>query len=62
VITLPLKKDGKDGKGWIIIKADQVKIDSNYIKWQWKGHKLLNTDGLFGKSDPFIIFFRKKDD
>ena len=22
----------------------------------------MNTDGFFGKSDPFLIFFRKKDD
>ena len=22
----------------------------------------MNTDGIFGKSDPFLIFFRKKDE
>ena len=37
-----------------------MKIDNSYVLWQWRAEKLMNTDGMFGTSDPFLIFFRKK--
>lgn len=37
-----------------------MKIDNSYVLWQWRAEKLMNTDGIFGTSDPFLIFFRKK--
>jgi hypothetical protein len=29
---------------------------------KWRGIKLMNTDGWFGKSDPFLRFFRINSD
>jgi hypothetical protein len=52
------KNGNKAGK--MIVKGDQVKIDNNYIIWQWRAEKVMNTDGVFGASDPFLLFFRKK--
>ena len=29
---------------------------------RWVGVKLMNTDGWFDKSDPFLRFYRQRDD
>lgn len=35
---------------------------NEHILMKWSGHKLMNTDGWFGKSDPLLRFHRERDD
>ena len=58
-LTLTLRSGSKT-TGQIIIKGDKVGGSRNLVYWQWSGVKLLNTDGFFGKSDPFLRFFKQK--
>jgi len=53
-------KDKKTGQ--IIVKGEKVDFQCLSVSWQWSGVKLMNTDGWFGKSDPFLRFFKKKAD
>ena len=36
-----------------------MKEGSSYIWWQWSGVKLINVDGWFDKSDPFLRIFKQ---
>lgn len=56
------KTQKKIGKSKIILIADKIN-DCNHSIWtQWKGVKLMNTDGWFDKSDPFLRFKRIRED
>jgi len=58
--TLALKLHGKSGKstGTLNIKGEKTGSSRNVVFWQWSGIKLMNTDGWFGKSDPFLRFVK----
>lgn len=51
---------GKKGKetGHLIVKLDKQPEPDQYVLWEWVGEKLINVDGFFGKSDPFLKFFK----
>ncbi len=61
VMILDLKSKNNQPRGKLIVRADKVKDSSQFIWWQWNGIKLMNVDGLFGKSDPFLRFYKKTD-
>jgi len=49
--------------GQLIVRGDKAaNSNSLHVSWQWSGVKLMNTDGWFGKSDPFLRFLKKKED
>jgi len=47
--------------GKLIVRAEKVDLHCQSVSWQWSGVKLMNTDGWFGKSDPLLRFFKKKE-
>ena len=49
----------KAPRGKLIVRADKVKECSQFIWWQWTGVQLINVDGWFDKSDPFLRFLKK---
>ncbi|XP_030584907.1 copine-3-like [Archocentrus centrarchus] len=57
---LQLKKDKPAGKGTITITAEEIK-DSRAITLEVAAKNLESKDA-FGKSDPFLEFFKKGDD
>lgn len=48
----------KKVNGKIVITADRVKSTNEVYFMKWRGEKLMNVDGWFDKSDPFLRFFR----
>jgi len=58
--TVILDIRGKDGKssGKLIIRAEKCGVSRNIVYMQWSGVKLMNTDGWFDKTDPFLRFFK----
>mmetsp|Transcript_25825 Transcript_25825/g.40429 ORF Transcript_25825/g.40429 Transcript_25825/m.40429 type:complete len:564 (-) Transcript_25825:61-1752(-) len=63
--TMTRKLEGtKEGKnvGSISVFAEELKgRKTDVLKIQMKGNKLANKDGMFGKSDPYLIFRRKQE-
>uniref|UniRef100_A0A669D5B4 Copine-3 n=1 Tax=Oreochromis niloticus TaxID=8128 RepID=A0A669D5B4_ORENI len=57
---LQLKKGKPAGKGTITITAEEIK-DNRAIELEWEAKNLDKKD-TFGKSDPFLEFFRQGDD
>jgi len=49
---------GKKSMGKVIIRGERSGDTKNIVTWQWQGIKLMNTDGWFDKSDPFLRFFK----
>jgi len=58
-----LNLQNKDGKevGKIIIQGENTGHSTSEVVWQWCGVKLMNTDGWFDKSDPFLRFMKKRE-
>jgi hypothetical protein len=46
-------------KGKLIAKIEEVGTSTELYNMTWRGSKLMNTDGIFGKSDPLLRFFKK---
>jgi len=57
-----LKDQAGKNVGKIIVRGEKQGTSQNMVCWQWSGVKLMNTDGWFDKSDPFLRFFKKRDD
>ncbi|XP_053172497.1 copine-1 isoform X2 [Scomber japonicus] len=57
---LQLKKGKPAGKGTITVTAEEIK-DNRAIEMEMEAKKLDKKD-LFGKSDPFLEFFKQGDD
>lgn len=45
-------------RGSLIVRAEPVASTRDVFVANFSGHKLKNTDGFFGKSDPFLVFHR----
>jgi len=61
-LTADLKHKDKPA-GQLIVRGDKAASSNcSHVSWHWSGKKLMNTDGWFGKSDPFLRFFKKKED
>ncbi|EAR93346.1 copine protein (macronuclear) [Tetrahymena thermophila SB210] len=56
------KTKKKINKSKIILIAEKINDCNNVIFTQWRGVKLMNTDGWFDKSDPFLRFKRIRED
>lgn len=62
-LTKPLVGEKDGDYGVITVIAEQTKGRStDTFKAVMGGSEILNKDGLFGKSDPFLKFFRKRAD
>jgi len=59
-LILDLRSTGKKSTGKLIVRADKKGGTRNQVFWQWSGVKLMNTDGFFGKSDPFLRIFKSR--
>ena len=46
------------GRGSLTIKSEEMADQNQVITMQWRGVKLANKDGVFGKSDPFLKLAR----
>ena len=57
-LILELHNKGKKATGTIVIRGEKTGSSRNEIFWQWTGVKLMNTDGFFNKSDPFLRIFK----
>lgn len=55
-------KQGSAVTGKMIFRVEQVNESREEMAVQFKGVKLANMDGLFGKSDPFLCFYRISED
>jgi len=60
-LTLSLHNKSSKMTGTLNVKGDKTGSSRNVVFWQWSGVKLMNTDGWFGKSDPFLRFFKIRD-
>ncbi|CAM9580394.1 unnamed protein product [Chrysoparadoxa australica] len=49
-------------KGTMTVKAEEMAACHDWVKLSFAGIKLPNKDGLFGKSDPFYIISRVRED
>ncbi|CAD8157022.1 unnamed protein product [Paramecium pentaurelia] len=49
-------------RGKLIIRCDKIQEGNEVMIMKWSGVKLMNTDGWFDKSDPFLRFYRQRDD
>lgn len=49
-------------QGKLILRCEKVTNGSSYFMMSWAGQQLLNTDGWFDKSDPFLRFSRARED
>ncbi|CAD8071975.1 unnamed protein product [Paramecium sonneborni] len=49
-------------RGKLIIRCDKIQEGNEFMIMKWTGVKLMNTDGWFDKSDPFLKFYRQRDD
>ena len=58
ILDLKCPKSSKP-RGKLIVRADKVRECSQFVWWQWAGSSLINVDGWFDKSDPFLRFFKK---
>lgn len=58
-VELEIKtKKGKHA-GIVMISVDKQPEENQYLQMTWSGIDLINTDGYFGKSDPFLKFYKK---
>ncbi|CAD8153532.1 unnamed protein product [Paramecium octaurelia] len=48
--------------GKLIIRCDKIQEGNEFMIMRWSGVKLMNTDGWFDKSDPFLRFYRQRED
>ena len=46
------------GRGSVTIKSEEMADQNQVITMKWRGAKLSNKDGVFGKSDPFLKLAR----
>eukprot|EP00301_Raphidiophrys_heterophryoidea_P006344 c12566_g1_i3.p1 GENE.c12566_g1_i3~~c12566_g1_i3.p1 ORF type:complete len:419 (+),score=106.01 c12566_g1_i3:44-1258(+) len=58
-LTLPLKK-GNSPHGIVIVRAEEVIASKQSVVFHFAGEKLDKKD-FFGKSDPFLKFFRARE-
>ncbi|XP_070574909.1 copine-8-like isoform X2 [Ptychodera flava] len=59
-LTIPLRGPAKNC-GRIILKAEELSDCRDLVTMQFKGQKLDKKD-FFGKSDPFLVFYRCNED
>ena len=62
-VVLDIKdRSGQNVTGKIIFRVEQVNDSREEMTVQFRGTKLANLDGLFGKSDPFLCIYRISED
>eukprot|EP00286_Rhodomonas_abbreviata_P003608 CAMPEP_0181348054 /NCGR_PEP_ID=MMETSP1101-20121128/34203_1 /TAXON_ID=46948 /ORGANISM="Rhodomonas abbreviata, Strain Caron Lab Isolate" /LENGTH=607 /DNA_ID=CAMNT_0023460301 /DNA_START=157 /DNA_END=1980 /DNA_ORIENTATION=+ len=60
---LEASPSGKKAKGRLTVLAEEVKGKrGDVLKLELKGLDLRQMDGFFAKSDPYLLFFRKRPD
>lgn len=59
---LELKTAKGKPAGKLFVLVDKCPEENTFLQMHWKGVDLINTDGYFGKSDPFLRFLKKVGD
>ncbi|CAH0476660.1 unnamed protein product [Peronospora belbahrii] len=49
-------------QGTLLVKAEEVKASSEAVRLRFCATGLANMDGIFGKSDPFLVISRLRED
>ncbi|EEY59705.1 copine, putative [Phytophthora infestans T30-4] len=49
-------------QGSLLIKAEEVKASSEAVRFRFSASSLANMDGMFSKSDPFLVISRLRED
>jgi copine 5/8/9 len=57
---------GKPGnakhQGQLLVKAEEVAASADVARMRFSGTSLANMDGMFSKSDPFLVISRERED
>uniref|UniRef100_K3WYR8 C2 domain-containing protein n=1 Tax=Globisporangium ultimum (strain ATCC 200006 / CBS 805.95 / DAOM BR144) TaxID=431595 RepID=K3WYR8_GLOUD len=49
-------------RGSLLVKAEEAKNTNEVVRLRFAGSNLPNMDGMFGKSDPFLVIKRLRED
>jgi len=60
ILECDLKTKKAKTTGKLIVKAEKIGSTRNLVNWQWSAVKVMNTDGFFGSSDPFLRLFKQR--
>ncbi|TYZ60601.1 hypothetical protein PybrP1_004664 [[Pythium] brassicae (nom. inval.)] len=55
-------KHASTHRGSLLVKAEEAKNSSDLVRLRISGQGLANMDGLFSKSDPFLVISRLRED
>jgi len=58
LLTLDLMGNESKLTGELVIRAENIRKASHMVSLQCTASNLVNKDGLFGKSDPFLKFYK----
>jgi Ca2+-dependent lipid-binding protein len=56
------QKNSQTTQGKLVIRGDNMKDCNEFVFFKLQGIKLLNTDGWFDKSDPFVRVSKIRED
>lgn len=59
---LTKRKHSGGHRGSLLVKAEEAKVSTEGVRLRFSGSSLPNLDGLFGKSDPFLVISRMRED
>lgn len=56
------KKHSGGHRGSLLVKAEETKASSEAVRFRFSASSLANMDGMFSKSDPFLVISRLRED
>lgn len=61
-LAIELQRGKRAHRGTLIVRGESVHNTRDILRVQFKGTKLANKDGLFGRSDPYIVAYKLRED
>lgn len=61
-LSMELARGKRAHRGTLIVRGETVRNTRDILRVQFRGVKLANKDGLFGRSDPFIVAYKLRED
>jgi len=55
-------KSSSGHRGSLLVKAEESKASSEAVRFRLSASSLANLDGMFSKSDPFLVISRQRED
>lgn len=55
-------KHSSGHRGSLLVKAEEAKASSEAVRFRFSASSLANMDGMFSKSDPFLVISRQRED